>query len=295
MPRDAVILSQPGLPGANRTPSRSTAYGARVEGSHGVWYRYGEVDGDEIESETMSDSAAPKQILWLEDLPKRPLCDVPWMGNTVVLANGDVNFCCFSDAVVGNVKEAPLKEIWNNETMRRIRRALRDQDLPPECRTSSCPIFRGDENHILLTRMDGAYREKLTRTEDPHALVRAGFAGSCLKENGGGAANAAAFDFDLRYEGAAVCVDLYVAVRGDDRVIRFLPRHEEVPIPYRVGVRLPSDLPVSVRWSMDRAVAGGRPGPYDVCGAVFESGSHPNIGSNCYWFATARLADRSAA
>jgi radical SAM protein with 4Fe4S-binding SPASM domain len=242
------------------------------------------------EAATMNDSNALPQILWLGDLPKRPLCDVPWMGNTVVLANGDVNFCCFSEAVVGNVKHTPLKEIWNNETMRRIRRGLREQYLPPECRSSSCPIFRGDENHVILTRMDGAYRERLTGTAEPHADKRAGFAASCLKENRGVLSDAGpVFDFDLRYEGAPVCVDLYVAIRAEDRVVRFLPRLEEVPIPHRVGVRLPSDSPLSVRWPTGGDAAGRKFGSYDVCGAVFESGSHPNISSNCYWFATARL------
>ncbi len=250
----------------------------------------GEVDGLEIEAETMSVSNVPQRILWLADLPKRPLCDVPWMGNTVVLANGDVNFCCFSDAVVGNVKHMPLKEIWNNETMRRIRRGLRDQDLPPECRSSSCPIYRGDANHIILTRMDGAYREQQTGTADPHAGIRAGFAGSRVKENRAASSEAGpAFELELCYEGAPVCVDLYVAIRARDQVVRFLPRLEEVPIPYRVGVRLPSDMPVSVRWRMDADGASGQPPEYDVCGAAFESGSHPNVGSNCYWFATARL------
>ena len=245
-----------------------------------------------IEAGMMSESQASGQILWLEDLPKRPLCDVPWMGNTVVLANGDVNFCCFSDAVIGNVKDAPLKEIWNNEAMRRIRRVLRDQDLPPECRTGSCPIFRGDENHVLLTRMEGAYRERLTGTSDPHAVIRAGFAGSGLVENaGGGRSGASGFDFVVHYAGVPVCVDLYIAVRGKDGTIRFLPRHEEVPIPCRVGIRLPSEAPISFRYSLES----DRPGTYDVCGAVFESGSHPSIGSNCYWFARARMTGRSVA
>lgn len=239
----------------------------------------------------------PQQILWLADLPARPLCDVPWMGNTVVLANGDVNFCCFSDAVVGNVKETPLRSIWNNETMRRIRRALRDQELPPECRSSSCPIFRGDEHHVILTRMEGAYREQLAGTTDPHAGKRSGFAGSRLSEDPGAPSQRRpAFELDLHYEGAPLCVDLYLAIRGEDGAVRFLPRLEEVPTPYRMGVRLPSDSPVKLRWPMEGDASCGRPGTYDVCGAVFESGSHPNIGSNCYWFATTRLfaLDRQA-
>ena len=238
----------------------------------------------------MSDATASQQILWLQDIPRRPLCDVPWMGNTVVLANGDVNFCCFSDAVVGNVNHTPLKEIWNNETMRRIRRGLRDQMLPPECRSTSCPIFRGDQNHVILTRMDGAYREQLTGTAAPHSKIRVGFARSRLshfrsESSDGGPA----IEFELRYEGGLVCADLFLAIRGEDRAVRFLPRLEEIPIPYRVGMRLPSDSPFSSRWPEKGDAAPWQPGKYDVCLAVFESGSHPNVASNCYWSTTTTL------
>jgi hypothetical protein len=229
----------------------------------------------------MSDSNARQQILWLRDLPQRPLCDVPWMGNTVVLANGDVNFCCFSDAVVGNVNRAPLGQIWNGDTMRRIRRGLRDQTLPPECRSPSCPIFRGDENHVLLMRMDGAYREQNVGAADPLSAIRAGFDGSGLCTSGPTApSDGPAVELELRYDGSPVRADLYLAVRGEEGVTLFLPRLEAIPIPYRAGMRLPSDGPVSVRWRS------GAPGRYAVCAAVFESGSHPNIASNCYWSAT---------
>lgn len=238
----------------------------------------------------MPDSMTTQQILWLQDIPRRPLCDVPWMGNTVVLASGDVNFCCFSDAVVGNVNQTPLKEIWNNETMRRIRRGLRDQVLPPECQSTSCPIFRGDRNHIILTRMEGAYREQLTGTTDPHSKVRAGFARSCVRHSLPASSEAGpAIELELCYEGALVCADVYLAIRGEDRTVRFLPRLEEVPLPYRVGMRLPSDLPISLRWPEVGNVAEWKPGKYDVCGAVFESGSHPNVASNCYWSTTTTL------
>jgi hypothetical protein len=212
------------------------------------------------------------------------------MGNTVVLANGDVNFCCFSDTVVGNVNDTPFKEIWNNDTMRRIRSGLRDQELPQECRSTSCPIFRGDDNHIILTRMDGAYREQLTGTADPHGEKRLRFAGSCVRQRGGASSDGgSAIDFELDYEGDFVCVDLYLAVRGEDQSVRFLPRLETVPVPYRAGMRLPSDLPFSVHWPKERDPATLQPGKYDLCAAAFESGSHPNIASNCYWFTTTTL------
>jgi hypothetical protein len=237
----------------------------------------------------MSDSKTLHRIPWLEGLPKRPLCDVPWMGNTVVLANGDVNFCCFSDAVVGNVRHTPLQEIWNNEAMRRIRRGLRDQVLPPECQSTSCPIFRGDQNHVILTRMDGAYREQLTGTADPHSGIRAGFGGSCIRLVPPASGAGPAIELELCYEGGAVCADIYLAICREGRSARFLPRLEEVPFPYRVGLRLPSDLPFSLRWPEAGDLADWKPGRYDVCGAVFESGSHPSIASNCYWSTTTTL------
>lgn len=237
----------------------------------------------------MQDPTSP-QLLWLQDAPKRPLCDVPWMGNTVVLANGDVNFCCFSDAVVGNVNDTRLREIWNDDTMRRIRRTLRDQTLPPECRSPSCPIFRGDENHIILTRMEGAYSARLAGSDDPHAETRRGFARSRVRRGPPASSDSApSIALELHYEGVPLCADLYLAVRGGDRVIRFLPRLEEVPFPYLVGVRLPSDLPVSIGWPEKGEVLAWPGEMLDVCGAVFESGSHPNIASNCYWSTTVQL------
>jgi radical SAM protein with 4Fe4S-binding SPASM domain len=232
----------------------------------------------------MSDSGTLPPILWLRDIPRRPLCDVPWMGNTVVLANGDVNFCCFSDTVVGNVNQSPLSEIWNNETMSRIRRGLRDQVLPPECRSTSCPIFRGDQNHILLTRMEGAYRKQLAGTTDPHSGIRSGFSQSRLIDSpSASAGRGTSIELELRYEGAPVRADVYLAIQGEDRVVRFLPRLEEVPLPYRVGMLLPTDSPCSLRWPGDGTHSEWKPGEYEVCAAVFESGSHPNVASNCYW------------
>lgn len=241
----------------------------------------------------MNDSAGPlpgsptkQPILWLEDLPPRPLCDVPWMGNTVVRADGQVSLCCFSSAKVGNVNDTPLREIWNNDQMRRIRRSLRDQTLPPECRSPSCPIYRGDQNHFILTRMDGWYREQATGTADPLMAIRQGFVGSGMQTlPGGQSAASPGIEFVLRYAGTSVCVDVYLAIRGTDRLVRFLPRLESVPLPYRVGLHLSEDESFAVPWHPQGGPA-MPPGIYEVCIAVFGSGSHPTIPSNCYWNAT---------
>jgi hypothetical protein len=98
-----------------------------------------------------------------------------------------------------------------------------------------------------------------------------------------------AIDLELRYDGGEVRADLYIAVRGEDRAVRFLPRLEQAPIPFRVGMRLPADLPFSLRWPEDGRPAEWRSGRYEVCGALFESGSHPNVATYCYWSATTML------
>lgn len=74
---------------------------------------------------------------------KRPWsgCTRPWR-STYVTANGNVLPCCFAPftakdydgAILGNVFEKPIAEVWNGEAYREFRRAHRSDDPPEACR-----------------------------------------------------------------------------------------------------------------------------------------------------------------
>ena len=55
-----------------------------------------------------------------------------------ILWNGDVVACCMNydgKYILGNVKEESLKDIWNNEKMRLLRKSVTNKDLskPEPC------------------------------------------------------------------------------------------------------------------------------------------------------------------
>jgi len=62
-------------------------------------------------------------------------CSSPWK-KLMIWANGDVCPCCTfagKDLYVGNIHESSLKQIWDSEHMREIRRALVSHDYPDAC------------------------------------------------------------------------------------------------------------------------------------------------------------------
>ena len=73
-----------------------------------------------------------------------PFAKCPGVGTVAILSDG-TNLCCYSSAIVGNVNRNSFVEIWNGPAMQNIRRELVEGRFPPECRSTSCPIFRGDE------------------------------------------------------------------------------------------------------------------------------------------------------
>lgn len=72
----------------------------------------------------------------LEEAPRVKPCREPWRGTVVVLANGDVTVCCADyegEAVFGNARETPLRELWNGPVMREFRRRHLKGDFPEIC------------------------------------------------------------------------------------------------------------------------------------------------------------------
>lgn len=232
------------------------------------------------------------EVTWIQKAPQRPLCDVPWLGNSVVLADGAVNFCCFSSAVVGNVNEQPFDKVWNGQTMQRIRRALSNQTLPPECQSTSCPIYRGDDRHYILNRMDGSHGVRATGTLDPNRSIRERLEGSRIRHSSFNPAKGEAPDIVIEFHvaGAPVVADLFVAVSMPDGKTVFLPDKEDYAIPFQWGIELrhqeePQEISV-----LQHGKEFELPGTYRVCAALFRSNENPNLLSNCYWSAQCDFA-----
>lgn len=225
-------------------------------------------------------------VPWIESLPQRPLCPVPWEGNTVVASDGQILLCCFSDAVVGNVHKESFHNAWNGPQMQRIRRTLAHGALPPECRTGSCPIFRGDRRHYLIDRIEGAYRDGAHTSMQ--AIVAQRLAGARFDVTPtvarGQSLRAALHLGDI---GAAERVDLFVCVRGPDRTLCFLPHGDDVPMPSAADLVVGSNTCIEVA---DVATDGGwQLGPHELTVALFLPDSDPNLINHCYWATSARF------
>jgi len=62
------------------------------------------------------------------ETPVRNHCPVPWCQLNVNY-NGDVHFCAdYPDYIIGNIKDTPIKEIYNGERANKFRKALLDSD-----------------------------------------------------------------------------------------------------------------------------------------------------------------------
>jgi len=59
-------------------------------------------------------------------------CPIPWW-NTYIEADGSVRPCCIFPPV-GNILEAPFREIWNGPGYRELRAKVNTSDMPHHCR-----------------------------------------------------------------------------------------------------------------------------------------------------------------
>ena len=58
-----------------------------------------------------------------------------------ILSNGDVLPCCLmSGHTLGNLNDQTIEEIWNGEGYRKLRRKIKEGEIPSICRT--CPVLK---------------------------------------------------------------------------------------------------------------------------------------------------------
>jgi len=201
-----------------------------------------------------------------------------------VLSDGNVNFCCYSSAIAGNVNNNPFIEIWNGPMMNRIRKELISRRFPPECQSTSCPVFRGDKVGQDFAFIEEPHGYNITGTYDPHAGVRKGLEGSGLRLNGETSARSSDMILEFHYRGQPLHADLLVGIEYPDGLIRFLPHLDEYALPFLTGIELREDRSPIRFPLLDRTANGVMPArTYRVSSALFEQGSNPNILSNCYW------------
>ena len=248
-------------------------------------------------------TAAP---IWIDVSRPRPLCDVPWLGTSVILSNGNVNFCCFSSAFVGNVNTMPFEAIWDGPIMRSIRAALIDHRLPPECASPSCPFYRGDKLHYLNERVSGVWVEGAATPgsqSDIRSRLRPALS---VSRSTAGARDSFPIGHGesisvkrgetlqvvlemVPLEGKPVFADVLVAICPPDGPPAFLPAGCEYPLPFATDVCLGgTDSGAFTCKVFDRVFSTSTPGGrYTFCVALFEATADPNLLTNCYWSNTA--------
>lgn len=228
----------------------------------------------------------PVHVPWLKSA-NPPLCDVPWLGTSIVMSDGQVQFCCHSESTVGNVNEQSFEEIWNGEEMQGIRRSLTAQQLPLQCQSTSCPIYRGDKLNYIIDRVHGYHSFERTGTHDPHLGTRKNLEGSAIDVL---SASDGKLDIALQYRGGWIACDLFVALQTPDGMFHFLPDGTEYPVPLRSALEL-TETHSPLRFVVTAPRESLQlPGNYEYCVALFEKGANPNILSNCYWSAVERFA-----
>jgi MoaA/NifB/PqqE/SkfB family radical SAM enzyme len=70
------------------------------------------------------------------------ICYEPWQ-TFYARDDGTVNTCCYSNRILGDLREQTALEIWNGEPYRRFRARMRSTNKPSECRV--CHKLRGDD------------------------------------------------------------------------------------------------------------------------------------------------------
>lgn len=77
-------------------------------------------------------------------------CEEPWTGVLSVSHELDAVFCpCYLKMKIGNLREKPLAELWNSDSLVALRVSFARGELPAICRPQLCPVAVGKENHKM--------------------------------------------------------------------------------------------------------------------------------------------------
>ena len=236
----------------------------------------------------MSAHAEGLRLLWADPMKSYPICDVPWYGRSVILSSGDVHFCCFSGAIVGNVNQQPFEEIWNGPKMQEIREALTEGTLPAECRSPSCPVFVDETTGTLVPIIQRLPQDVVKQNSNRVAEVRDRLLDSelIIEPSVVRPGQTVRLKTIVRADEYGVTLDRYLAIRNPDGSLHFVPRGDSHPLPYAAQSLVKGteefvlELPV-----IDETT----PGEYEVCSAFFDAGSSSGFVENCYWSACAKF------
>lgn len=233
---------------------------------------------------------APKlDLLWADEVAELPLCDIPWYGRSVVLSSGDVQFCCFSDAILGNVNQIPLESLWNGPQMQNIRRELAQGKLPRECQNLSCPVHRDLVSGTLIPMVQRLPQEPATLQSARSQVPSASFQGCLLVAEPAvacpGQSVRLRWQLNIPWEG--IVHDRYLAVRYPDGSLHFLPGDTSYPLPFRAGAQTREVESLQFELPVTEATL---PGGYRVGAALFEPEASPGFAHQCYWAQTARFS-----
>jgi MoaA/NifB/PqqE/SkfB family radical SAM enzyme len=90
------------------------------------------------------------------------VCRHPWSHFEVNNPNGDVTMCCNNNAVLGNVNDNSVAEIWNGDGFSKMRRRMLDEGAHEFC-PHTCPVLQGGKKYENLDWYD-----ELSRDGEPY-------------------------------------------------------------------------------------------------------------------------------
>ncbi len=77
--------------------------------------------------------------------PSGVICYRPWL-SADINHNGDVVPCCYSEEVMGNIKEKSFREVWDGEKYNELRKMFKEGRFPDFCK--DCYFYPGFLNDV---------------------------------------------------------------------------------------------------------------------------------------------------